>query len=187
MTSAAPKCNRTASDRQVLLEGASSGTVYHFILPNNHFSLFDRGDIDQTAFVDRGAFAVFFGLLHGDEDVSGLCDSFLRRGENLIGQCNLLGMDRPLSNHAEGGGTARLGAVPSVIAEIAKGSINWQHPMGATGRNDRRLCPVPRILPILNLAMLHIIIFLRAADASGLHAHAGGEICRTQGHRHKPR
>lgn len=145
MTPVAPKCNRTASDRQVLPDRVPLGAVDHFILSNNHFGLFDGGDIDQTAFIDRGTFAVFFGLLHGSENVAGLGNSLFRGGENLIGQCDLLGMDRPFANHAKGGGTAGLGAETRVIAEIAKGSINRQNPMGATGRDDSRLGPVPRI------------------------------------------
>ena len=187
MTSAAPKCNRTASDRQVLPTRLALGAVDHFILSNNHFGLFDGGDIHQAAFIDRGAFAVFFGLLHGGENVAGLGDSFLRRRKNLIGQGDLLGMDRPFANHAEGGGAARLGAKTRVVAKIAKWPINGQNPMGATGRNDSRLRPVPRILPMFALAMLHIVIFLCATDARGLHAHGGGKISCAQGHRHKPR
>ena len=145
MTPEAPKCNRTALNQQVLPDRGSLGATNHFILSNNHFGLFYRSDINQTAFIDRCAFAILFGLLHGGENVSGLCNGLFRRGENLIGQCDLLGMYRPFADHAKGGGAARLGAETRIIAEIAKRTINGQNPMGATGRNDRRLGPVPRI------------------------------------------
>ena len=41
---------------------------------------------------------------------------------------------------------------------------------------------MPRITPVVFTVAVHVIVFLRATDASGLHAHVGREVRRTEAH-----
>ena len=58
-------------------EGERSGAADHFGLADNHFGLFDAGNIDQASFVDCRAFAVCFGGCHRGQNVACLCHGFI--------------------------------------------------------------------------------------------------------------
>ena len=59
--------------------------------------------------------------------------------------------------------------------------------MGAAGGDNGGLRPVPRIGPVFGTRVQHVVVFLRAADAGGLHAHGGGEIGGAEAHGLKAR
>lgn len=59
--------------------------------------------------------------------------------------------------------------------------------MGPARRHNHRPRPMPRVRPVINPVVLHVIRLLRPANPGGLHPHAGGVIRRPKAYRPQPR
>jgi hypothetical protein len=71
-----PELEASPAFAKATSRGAASGSDQLSSIDND-FRLFDRGDIDQPAFVDRSALALFAGLFHGGEDLAGFGHLFV--------------------------------------------------------------------------------------------------------------
>ena len=108
------------------------------------FGLLHGRDVDQSALVDRRPLAPRLGRLHRRQDLARLGHGRFGRGEDLVGQRHLLGVDRPFADHAQRRRPPRLRPEALVIAEIAERPVHRQDAMRPAGRDDGGLSPSAR-------------------------------------------
>ena len=117
----------------------------HFGLVDDDLGLLVRCDIDQPAFINGCSFAIGLGRLHGVQYGAGFPDVVFGWSKYLIGQANLVGMDRLFSNHSQSGRAFGLRDEPGIIGKISKRPVDGQNPMHAAGRHDCGLSLMPRV------------------------------------------
>ena len=146
-------------------------------------------DILEIGSSEHGTGPVITGSLQPERradlraEVASIVIKMHKENGEPVRQGDLFGMDRPFAHHAKGGRAAGLGAKALVIGKVTKRTVDGQNAVGAAGGNDGCLGPMPRVCPMARPCLQHIVIFLRAADAGGLHAHAGGKIGSAKAHR----
>src|SRR5688500_1145964 len=110
--------------------------------------LANRGDVDQAAVEANGTPTLACRLLHRLQDAPRTVNLLRRRGERLVGQCHLLGVDRPLALASEHGRAARLSAVAVLVAEIAERAIDRAQAVGTCRHHHAGDGIVPHIAPM---------------------------------------
>src|SRR5688572_21554300 len=92
-------------------------------LGDQDLRLADRSKIDESA-IERDRTAAFLlRLCHRFQDAPRLGDFGFARGEKLVGERDLAGMDRPFAFAAEDTGAVAAGAIAVRIGEVAERSV----------------------------------------------------------------
>src|SRR4051794_478184 len=141
--------------------------------------LADRGDVDQPAVERDRALPLPARLLHRGQDAPGALDLLLGRGEDLVGERHLRGVDRPLALAAEHGRAPRLGADAVGVGEVAERAVDRPQARRARRSHQGGGGVVPHVAPVgVALAVLALVgqdrvVGARTADDGGTRTGAG--------------